>query len=119
MTVVRVLLGFVVVTTLFSTQPVLSAPSHPAPSVPEGTYVLRIEKGKADRLRLQMVDPRGDSLIEADEFDLVLSPRGLSVKPSSPSMASSLSGARVSFETFELFLPTDGSDQSVEGTVAK
>ena len=119
MTVVRVLLGFVVATTLFSTQPVLSAPSRPAPSVPDGTYVLRVEKGTANRLRFQMVDPRGDSLIEADEFDLVLSPRGLSVKPSSPSTASSLSGTRVSFDTFELFLPTDGTDQSVEGTLAK
>jgi hypothetical protein len=119
MNVVRVLLGFAVASVVVTTQPVLSAVNHPASSVPEGTYILRVERGKSHKLRFEMIDPRGDGLIEADEFDLVLSPRGLTIKPTSPSTASSLSGTRVNFETFELFLPTDGSDQSVEGTLAK
>ena len=119
MTVVRVLLGFALTVFLVSSQPVVSAVGHPAPSVPEGTYILRVDKGKLHKLRFQMLDPRGDSLIEADEFDLVLSPQGLMIKPTSPSTASSLSGTRLHFETFELFLPTDGSDQSVEGRFSK
>ena len=119
MNVVRVLLGFALTVSLVSSQPGVSAVGLPVPSVPDGTYVLRVDKGKSHKLRFQMIDPRGDSLIEADEFDLVLSPHGLTIKPTSPSTASSLSGTRLNFETFELFLPTDGSDQSVEGRFSK
>ena len=119
MNVVRVLLGFVVAALLILIQPGSAAAGRPTSSVPEGTYVLRVDKGKTHRLRFQMIDPRGDSLIEADEFELVLSPRGLTIKPSSSATATSLGGTRLNFETFELFLPTDGSDHSVEGTIAK
>ena len=119
MNVVRVILGFIVAGLLVATRPGLSAVSREVSSDPAAMYTLRVESGKSHRVRFRLVEPRGDSIVEADQFDFVVTAKGLIVRPTSPTTASSITGARLTFESFELFLPTDGSPSLMEGAVSR
>jgi hypothetical protein len=112
-------LGVVVVAGLVSTQPGLSAVGKKSSSDPEAIYTLRVDTSKSKRVRFQLIEPRGDSIVEADQFEFVVTPRGLIVRPTAPTAASSTFGSRLTFESFELFLPSDGSPSLLEGSVSK
>jgi hypothetical protein len=119
MVVVRVMLGVAIAALLVSTQPALSAVSRVTSSDPEVLYTVRVEPGKSHRVRFRLVEPRGDSIVEADQFDFIVSAKGLRIRPSAPTTATGTAGARLTFESFDLFLPTDGSPSLMEGAVAK
>ena len=113
MNVVRVILGLFVLASLVSTQPALSASSA---SDPDPIYTLRVERGKSNRVQFRLIEPRGDSVVEAEHFDFIVTRKGLVIKPGEPTIATGTAG-QLTFENFELFLPADGSEPFMEGDV--
>ena len=71
MNVVRVVLGFVIAVLLVVNRPVVSAVSKDRPSDPGPVYTLRVDAGTSKWVRFRLVEPRGDSIIEASQFDFV------------------------------------------------
>jgi hypothetical protein len=120
MNLLRVTLGVCIALALLATRPVLSAVRHESGlSDPEAMYTVRVEPGTSDRVRFRLIEPRGDSVIEADRFDFIVSAKGLKIRPATPATASGTAGAKLTFESFLLFLPTDGSPTLLEGSIVK
>jgi hypothetical protein len=118
MKVVRVLLGYGVLLCLVFTQPASSAMVLSEPSDPDVLYTVRVERGKANRVQFRLVAPYGDSVVEAEHFDFLVTRRGLLIKPGTTALASGTAG-RLLFENFEMFLPTDGTEPYMEAAVPK
>jgi hypothetical protein len=115
----RLLLGFVGIVGLLLTQPssVLNA-SSPSDSDPELLYTVRIERGKGNRVQFKLIEPRGDSVVEAEQLDLILTKKGLLIKPASTALANGTAG-HLLLDNFRLFLPTDGSEAYMTGDVER
>src|SRR5262245_47512031 len=99
MKVVRVTLWVVVAGLLVCTRPVVSARGQGAPTESKSLYTVRLEKGETHPVRFRLLEPRGDSIVEADQIDFVLSPKGLTIRPSPPTFASGTAGT-LTFESF-------------------
>jgi hypothetical protein len=119
MNVVRCFLGFVAIVGLLLTQPssILNASSS-SDSDPDQLYTVRIERGKNNRVQFKLIEPRGDSVVEAEQLDLILTKKGLLIKPGSTALAAGTAG-HLLFDNFRLFLPTDGSEPFMEGDVPR
>jgi hypothetical protein len=115
MNVVRVLLGLVVLLPVILTNPAVSA-AGPAISDPDVVYTVRVERGKANRVQFRLVAPYGDSIVEAEHFDFLVTRKGLLIKPRGTALASGTAGSLL-FENFEMFLPIDGSEPFMEAKV--
>ena len=115
MNIVRVLLGFVLLVSLVVTQPALSAVAS-KPFDPEVVYTVRVERGKSNRVQFRLVAPYGDSIVEAEHFDFLVTKQGLLIRPLGTALASGTDG-RLLFDKFEMFLPTDGGEPFMEAVV--
>src|SRR5689334_8423901 len=115
----RACFGFFAIVALLLIQPssVLNA-STSSDSDPEQLYVVRIERGKNNRVQFRLLEPPGDSVVEAEQLDLIVTKKGLFIKPASTALASDTAG-QLLFDNFHLFLPTDGSEPFMEADVPR
>jgi hypothetical protein len=105
MRILRALLGVSTVAVLLGTQPVLSAIAQNQPEQPQPWPTLRFLPGPDGQVRGQIVRPgEPPQILEANQFELVLSGNGLNVQATGPGTFHWAPSPRVPFTRYEIHM---------------